>query len=218
MAVAVDSNPATFQQKVGSSVTYTGLTIGAALSNSAAVFMVTVSAQSTISTMTWNGVSCTKIIGANTSGAAGRAELWGIVNPASGNQTLSITLSASDTVAIAGVSFSGVDQTGGVTTFPNSASLQTTGTNPSLSVTSATGNFTAGALTTNSASISSTTQTQVYVDTGFPNGSGAASIATGAASVAHGYVVGSTTDPEIIVVTDIKAAGGADVLASMIWL
>jgi hypothetical protein len=54
------------------------------------------------------------------SGTALSVELWGLVNPVSGNKTLTCNFSASSAfVTMNGVSFAGVDQTGGATTFYN---------------------------------------------------------------------------------------------------
>lgn len=129
---------------------YTGLTISGGLTNSAAIFGVIVdpsaggTAGGTI-TATWNGVSCTNIIQLDTSHTAGSVALFGIVNPASGNQTFSITTVNSCQAAIVGVSFSGVNQTGGTTSFANSTSKDLTiGTSSSttMTVTTANGDYT----------------------------------------------------------------------------
>lgn len=146
MAIAVDSNPGA-DQRSGASVTsfnYSGLTIGAGLTNSAAVFAVTYSAVITAPSATWNAVSCPLIGSFITSPETG-CSLFGIVNPASGNKTFALSWTTACQVMVAGISFTGVLQTGGATTFPNFNSSGSTGaTSSTLTVTTVSGDYTIG--------------------------------------------------------------------------
>lgn len=120
----------------GSPHTYTGLTTSATLSNGAVTFIVCYDTHVTGSAATWDGIPCFLIAGVNTTGASGRVEIWGLspIGGHTGNKTfvVSWTGGGSAQTDICGVSWSGVDQTGGLTSFPggntNQGSITTTGT------------------------------------------------------------------------------------------
>lgn len=69
--------------------------------------------------------------------------IWGLVNPATGNQTLtaSWTTGTTEHGYIAGEVYSGVDQTGGTTSFYGASVADSTGTSTSYTMTSATGDL-----------------------------------------------------------------------------
>jgi hypothetical protein len=137
---------------VGSAVQFTSSTsfssvfnIGT-LTNGALVVGVgfggtSVSANS-VSTCTWNGVNVPSITGASgwDGGGAGNLALLGLVSPANGSNTLAITLAGADSICLAFWSFSGVDQTGGATTFYNGQYSIGNGSQSSRTVAQATAN------------------------------------------------------------------------------
>lgn len=132
MAVVLDAlGSADFYSAGNTNFTFTNLTIGTGASNYALVAMFSLNPGTGVASVTWNGVSLT-LIGsqANLAGVPSWTTfLYGLVAPASGPQTLAITLSGAATEAyIDALSFSGVDQTGGSTTFANvqTAVVQTT--------------------------------------------------------------------------------------------
>jgi hypothetical protein len=147
MAVAIDSS-AEAKAPSATSFNFTALTIGASLSNSA--LLVGIAAQTTTISgvaMTWNGVSLTQIGTDNvTNGTNGTVQLWGLINPAAGNNTLAITWGGTEQMTVWAASFSGVDQTGGTTSFPNftsaKAAIATPSTPSTITVTSASGHAT----------------------------------------------------------------------------
>jgi hypothetical protein len=190
-------------------VSNTNLTIGVnsnkALVASLVVSLKTISAES----CTWDvggSNQAMSLIGVqNSTGANGRVELWGLVNPVSGNKTLTCSWTTlSPDAFLDAVSWFGVDQTGGVTTFPHSAGNTGTSTAISLTITSAPGNAAMDALASLT-SISAPTKTQVYLNNASGSIVGAASSrAPGAASVVFGWtntIIASWAD----VGTDIKA-------------
>lgn len=71
------------------------------------------------------------------------ATIWGLVNPATGNQTLtaSWTTATTEHGYIAGEVYSGVDQTGGATSFYGASTANSTGTSTSFTMSSATGDM-----------------------------------------------------------------------------
>lgn len=96
----------------------------------------------TINTLTWNGVTVPAVTGAGgeVSAGAGTLDLFALKGPANGSNSLVCTLSASDNWAVAFWSFSGVDQTGGTTSFYNGQKSQGSGTDHSRTVSQSTNN------------------------------------------------------------------------------
>lgn len=147
----------------------------------------------------------------NTTGAAGRAELWGLVAPTSGAKQAKVTWNATNSdVTMNAVSWTGANQTGGATTFPNSTSAQGTSTTSAVTITSAVGDATMDStvLANGAANFSAPTQTQTYLDNTPANISGAGSRAAGAATVTHQWTL-SASVTWANAGTDIAAAGGA---------
>lgn len=188
------------------------LTITAAMSGPAVLCQVNLSLQTvTTPALTWDfGGSAQPmglIGGKNTSSGTGRAELWGLVNPASGNKIAKYTAAAGTTdIDINCVSWSGVDQTGGATSFPHFNSANGTSTTPSVTVTSAVGNATMDSTVNDTSTLSAPTQTQSFIDN-VPNLiSGGGSRGTGA-SVTHAWTLALGGSNWASAGTDILAAG-----------
>ncbi|UPT97249.1 hypothetical protein J4G48_0003440 [Bradyrhizobium barranii subsp. apii] len=118
--------------------------------------------------VTWNGVAMTPITGASFSDVTAGTSIiaYGLVNPASGANTLSASWTGSRFTSVAAISFTGVDQTGGATSFAHGAGNHgNAGGNASVTVTSATGNITAAAYTNDgSSTFTATSPTQDFVD------------------------------------------------------
>ncbi len=208
MAVAFDANAtADTTQNAVATITNGNLTIGSG-SNRALIVQLSFSNQALSAlTVKWDvagaNQSLTLIGTVNVSGA--RSELWGLINPASGNKIVTVNWTGSSDVCCNATAWTGVDQTGGATSFPNFTSATNTTGNPSLTITSAVGNATM-AVATNLSSISAPTQTQTFLDTTPSNISGAGSRAAGAATVTHGWTSGGGAWSEAG--CDIAAAGG----------
>lgn len=119
--------------------------------------------------------------------AHGQIELWGLVNPTTG-AAKNITASWSSTTCpavIQSVSYTGVNQTGGTTSFVPATPASGTGT-ASIVITSATGNATLDVSTSDAADLTSPTQTQTLHDsTNMTYCYFAGSKADGAATVTH---------------------------------
>lgn len=96
----------------------------------------------TVDDVTYNGVSMTLVTTA-TSGSR-YAELWRLAGPATGSNTVAVSLSTTEQEVSAGVmSFTGVDQTTPVGT---AATATGSGTTPSVAVSSTTGELVVDAL------------------------------------------------------------------------
>jgi len=117
------------------------------------------------SALTYNGSALTQV-GTFTVGTAGYGELWALVNPASGTNTLSATYSnAGPTakVAIRALSYNGVNQTTAYGTLATSAGTSTTAT---VNVTSATDELVVSGVVSNEGGVTLTVgadQTQRYI-------------------------------------------------------
>lgn len=227
MAVAFDAKGTTDATSNGAtSQDFTNLTITGGLSNSALVAQFAFSLK-TISALTvkWDNAgtpqSMTQIIGANGTGSVCRVELWGLIAPTSGNKTLHAAWTGSSDICVQAVSWSGVDQTGGATSFAHSTSATgTTSGGPSthntITITSAVGNATMDAAC-GTATINSVNQTSTYIDNTPANISGAASRAAGAATVTHSCNSTGASDAWVSVGVDIVAGGAAAAVSRMFF-
>lgn len=210
-AVAVDARTTTPVLCVSTAADLT-FTVGAG-SNRALVAQIHFASDPGTVTVTWdNGgtnQAMTQIISA--SGTAVFAKLWGLVAPTSGTHTLHLANTNPVGCNLAAISFTGASQVGGATTFPNSISNTGTSTTATVVITSATGNWTTGIVTTPSADPSSPTQTQDYIDLSGTNNNAAGSDGTGAATVTHTWTL-SASNNWIMVGTDVAAVASAAAL------
>lgn len=192
--VTVDQRPATSTQaNAATTLNFTGLTVAGA--NRCLVAAAMYSATPVTSTVTWNGTSV-PIIGSISSNAAAAGTwcaIFGLTAPATGNQTLTVTNGAGVDTILYAMSFNGCDQTGGTTTFSAPAAATGSSTAPSMTITSATSNWTFAALAEGSGTPSAPTKTQDYINTTPNNVNGAGSDATGAATVAHAWTLTPTS-------------------------
>ncbi len=123
---------------------YTGMTVAAGSDTALLLTLMFGSGSVTSITAHWDSAganqSMTQIV-AHSQGTATGA-IFGLVAPATGNKTCHITWTGSAEIFACGIAFDGVDQTGGATTFPNSASSTTV--TDKVTLTSATGNKVVG--------------------------------------------------------------------------
>lgn len=208
MAVAFDANSPAFVDTNGTSVPSlsVSLTVGTGTDRALTAEVVHYAPSGGyVSGVTWTVGSTVQNLSpivANANASAGfMPDLWGLVNPTSGNGTLTATFSPDITYgSLNAQSFTGADQTGGTTTFYNATlNTGTTGT-PSTTITSAAGDMAVDAV--NATALGSPTQTQTYLDTLIGNGG---SRASGAASVTFAWS-GSTPYYWAQAVTAIRAA------------
>ncbi|HEY7634895.1 MAG TPA: hypothetical protein VH763_05100 [Gemmatimonadales bacterium] len=91
--------------------------------------------------VTYGGTGLTLLRSTRNSDNAVRAELWYLKNPASGTANVTVTLLGAAKMAGGAVSFSGVNQTTPIGAIASDSSTGTGTTNPTTTVTSATGNL-----------------------------------------------------------------------------
>lgn len=206
MAVAVDAT--TTATAGGSSVTtlaLTTLTVGSG-SNRALLAFIAIGAASTAMTVTWDVVGANQamaLIGTATLVGTVKFQVWGLVNPASGNKTLTASWTNAASLSMDAMSFTGVDQTGGTTSFPNFNTATAISTTPSVAITSNVGDYVVATGCTTGVTINSMNNTTLHID-GAHFGFGS-NYATGSAgSTTMSAVLASSIDWSIIGV-DIAA-------------
>jgi hypothetical protein len=216
MAVAFD---ATLTADVNGSgvltIQSTTLTVGSG-SNRALICLLNtgITAGATVAMhVTWNSTGASpqamSLIGTATStDNTNVSRLVGLVNPASGNLTLLATWNGADGADMDAASFTGVDQTGGATSFPHFASNHAATTNPNVTITTAANNMVVAHTANNSVCVNVMDHTQMHLDcTVFGWGSARSSVASGA-SITMGASL-TTAAAWIMTGTDIQAAGAA---------
>ena len=196
-------------------ITCTDITVGAN-SNRALVCHVALSLQTASSqVITWDfggtAQTMTTIVAANSGGATGRAALWQLIAPTTGNKTLKFTWVGTSDVSVFCDSWYNVSQVGGTTSFPHSTSATGTGTTPSVTITSAANNATMDTSANPSpflGTYTSPSQTQDYVAGGLTALDSAGSRATGASTVTHTWAI-ANSEQWVSVGTDIQMAGAS---------
>lgn len=213
MAVALDATGTLLSTTTaGTSISYTGITVGSG-SNRGLVAVVCFDVSTITSpTATWdNGgtnQSMTLLkLQATASGGFGAVAIFGLANPIAGNKTLRVAWTTSSGTSAIAVSFTGVDQTGGVTSFPNAAGAQGSTASSSVTITSATGNAVVAGHSNNN-TVNSVNNTSLFIDHAQTHTDNAANRASGAASVAMTATLASS-GTWAAAGTDVKAAAAA---------
>jgi hypothetical protein len=123
------------------------------------------------------------------SGNNKRVQLWGLVAPTSGNKTLAISWTNSQPDAyVDAIAFTGVNQTGGSTTFYNATVNTGSGGSATVTVTSASTDAAVDVTTSISGAVG---QTVIFEDSSGAAINGGASYNVGSASVAFSWATGS---------------------------
>lgn len=162
----------------------------------------------TVSSAVWDQAGANQSLaqtnaGPITGGLTGaNIETWTLINPTPGpNKTITITISSSQPVFVSACAWTGVDQTGGGTSFPHTANATAAAT---VNVTSAAGNAVVAAGSAGVA-ITGFTGTLIYSDSlNGTNINAFSNFDAGSASV----VIGDSSILSAISATDIKAASG----------
>lgn len=222
MSVAFDAK-ATAAVKVTGATTATNnnLTISAGLTNSVLVASIVVIGAAVISlpSMTWNGVAMTQI-GSVAGGGSCQVFLFGLRNPASGNNALVANWTTASQILLDGLSFQGVDQTNDATAFQhaNSATGTTSGA-ASVTITSAVGNYVYGGhAIASGANITATSGTNIYIDNTGGANDGAEHYDVGAASVAMAATIASSTNWASVGIDIVAAAAGGVSVAGPLYM
>jgi hypothetical protein len=212
MAVAFDAagteGKATVLGTTG--ISYTGLTVGASLSNGALVVVLVSDANVSSPVAVWDngGTNQAMTLIGTTSFTFEQVNVFGLVNPISGNKTLKVTWNAvTSEMYIGAASWSGVDQTGGATSFAHYNGASGTSTAPSVAITSATGNAVMAGIG-QTQFLNSVSGTVLWaIDNGGPNIGVGIFRSAGAASVTMSGVISVSTD---------WAIGGVDIVAASV--
>lgn len=215
MAVAFDAKGTVDTVVSGTtSVTKTDLTVGSGANRALVTQLALAKTGVSAITMTWDSgtsnASVALIVSLSHTTANMQSLMHGLVAPISGAKNLKAAWTGNSDATLQACSWTGVDQTGGTTSFPHSASAQGTqnGSGGVLSgtlvITSSTSNATMDQLTT-TGTMSAPTQTQTYLDLTPATFSAAGSrVTTAAATVSHGWSE-AANDNWVQVGTDIAA-------------
>lgn len=213
MAVAFDAQSTT-DNRVAAVATSsdTNLTVGSG-ANRALIVQIAWGAATppNITGVHWDSAgtnqACTLITGTDATFSQMRVSLYGLIAPTSGNKTLKVDWAANATDGyVSAVAYTGVDQTGGDTSFAHGATGSGTNNAVSKVITSAVGNAVVGVLDTNLVNITSTSGTNVYIDNGGGASSAAAMRDVGAATVT---LTAAPNNTWLMAGCDVVAAGGA---------
>jgi len=128
-------------------------------------------------------------------------ELWVGVNPASGTNTVAVTLPIATSVACGAASFAGVDQT---TPLSNAVSGTGTGSTASMMVGSAVSDMTIGLFGCDSCNVFTFTNSKLWLDATLGWGTATAAAANGASTVAYTWTLYAA--PWAAIGTNINAA------------
>lgn len=217
MPVAIlDNNTETLFNPATTTISYTGVTVTAG-SNLGLLLNLHQSAGGSLWTATWDLIGVNQnipIVNSITNVSSGSIQ-FGLVNPIPGiNKTITISWTGSvPSNHVWAGTFTGMDQTGGPTSFANPASNTNSTT---LVVTSATNDLVVTCYTP-TLNITGVNGTQLYIDNTGSNVGGSADYYPGAASVTVGATGGWSTASAI----DLVAAGGAGPQPSLmgqIWM
>jgi hypothetical protein len=209
MAVALDATGTvlTSGSGTGTSTNYTGITVGSG-SNRALIVYVALTVGGSAPVLHWDSAGTNQLMTLLGTGVADGTSahyyLFGLVAPTSGAKNLLVSWTGTVQSLVDAVSFTGVNQTGGTTSFPHYNSATGTGTTATVVITSATGNFVVGIFGDNFDGVGTTGQTQLYSDNTGISSSG--NYSAGAASVSLTSVISASSSA--------WGAAGCDILAA----
>jgi hypothetical protein len=143
-------------------------------------------------------------------GTTGSAFLYGRIAPTSGLHTLRVAgLGAAAEIFVFCKEFTGANQTGGATTFPNYTTNSGTGTGSTVSISSATNNMTVEITSGPQVMTISGTATQIFVNNAGSATSAGASYKAGSASNTHTWSLAGSVNWVVAGVDIVSAGGGA---------
>lgn len=218
--MAVTLNSTTASDTLSSTTTATTLTVSnmtvGSGSNRCLIAILCLSAAAVTGiTATWNGVSMFQIVSFGS--IPGNVVIFGLRNPASGNQSLIFNWTGVSEADAYALDFTGVEQSTDGAAFPHTGTGTANSSTAAATVTSAVGNATVAGFTVPSG-FQTPTQTELWL-----NNLGAAAAyegqrAAGAASVTFQNTVQSGPQTWVAAAVDIAAIAVADVLQSQIWM
>ena len=191
--VAFDADATASTRGTATTLTNGNLTIGSGVHRALIVQMTT--SLATTQTVVWDAAGANQaltLIGSTAYASSYTSWLYGLINPASGNKIVTVTWGGggSNFGVLNAASFTGVNQTGGATSFPNYTGTSGLGISPSVTVTSATGDMVVDTLMCQTAPIAGN-KTKLFWNTG-GTVNGGSQYAAGAATVALSWTQGSS--------------------------
>lgn len=196
MAVAFDAKGSADATFTGTTVSFTNLTVGSGSNRGLIAVLIFFADPGAFSSVAWDSSGTNQAmtqIGSTQHNSTNNAyvALFGLVAPTSGNKTLKATWTNIVSGYIDAIAFTGVDQTGGATTFYNNNAATGSSAAPAVTITSASGDAAVDVTCGVVGNLSAPTQTQVFIDNSTqPGGS---SYNLGSASVSFGWTISGST-------------------------
>jgi hypothetical protein len=226
MAAAFDAKTAAWTNvSSAATLSITNLTVGSGANRALVVCLMFGSGASSLPAglaLVWDSIganqSLTQISGTLTlnGGTSAASAIYGLINPVSGNKTLTISWTGNNEAHACAIAFTGVDQTSVAVAFPHGTNVNhttSTASPTSVTVTSATGNMVVACHEQNVAVFSAVNQTSLAIDSTGPNLAVAANYASGAATVTlTGTFAGSGAWDALG--CDVLASGGVAAIAA----
>lgn len=161
-------------------------------------------------TFTWNSTALPLIASTSlgTSGAASNVQIYGMVNPTSGTLAFSGSWTGTREYTMMLVAYTGVDQTGGATSFPHGTTASGTSVTAATTITTANGNAVIGCYGNSGTNWSAVSNTSLFIDNANPTTY--VSAANFALSTTSSQVLSAT------VASTAWVAAGCDILASSV--
>lgn len=186
MSVALDSATVDATINANTALNKTGHTVGTGTDRGGVAALVTQNA-ATLAAVVWDSggtnQTLTLIGSIADSGNALKVWLFGGTALTSGAKTLRATWTGSSDACLSFISFTGVDQTGGATSFADFTSVHAAGSAaPSITIPSRAGDWNVGAAGNTTGSFNTVGQNSWYIDNNPNNFSAAANHVTGAAT------------------------------------
>jgi hypothetical protein len=170
-----------------------------------------------VTSVTYNSVAMTSIAKVHSNNdVTGYVEMFYLIAPSTGTNTVQVTGNETADMVSGSVSFTGVDQS---TPLSNTATNWGSGTNISVSVTSATGNMVVDGVCCGGGFTVGSNQTNRWLknyNTFTAAGNGAQSTASGSTSVSMGYTI--SDDWWAIIGTSINQSTALPPVATVAWL
>lgn len=94
-----------------------------------------------VASVTYNGINAQLVVSANNNAGTSRVEIWELVAPAGGSNTVTVNMPAASSIEIGAVSFTGVDQSNPIdTSSVNNPAVNNNNRNPTIPITTGANN------------------------------------------------------------------------------
>lgn len=217
MAVLLDAaSTASNTANAATTVSLTTLTVGSGI-NRALICVLGMQTGFTGMTVSWDPIGANQpltLIGSIAGSAGTTSLIFGLVNPTSGNKTLTATWTTAVSAVIDAIAFTNVIQTGGTTSFPNFNSATSTGTAATVAITTDVNSYVVGTAATGGFNVSSVDHTTLHVNNANMGWGSNYSVGSGTSVTLGATLSGSSTGWSMVG----TSLAPDDVLGAQIWI